>query len=111
MKKCSKKTIHLLLCGLLLTGCLFLTGCDTYQEALNAQNQPVKDEPVVETYFTEIISWSEDGINYIMVYANDTKVKYLICQSGYKYGLTPLFNADGSLQLYKEEPANNQKTN
>lgn len=98
MKKMNKILILTLLCCLLLTGCT-----DTYQEALSAQNQSTETEPVVEDYFTEIISWSENGEYYKIVYANDTNVKYLICQSGYRYGITPLFNADGSLQIYEEE--------
>lgn len=37
-----------------------------------------------------------------MVYANDTKVKYLMVNTGYAIGITPLYNADGTLQLYEE---------
>lgn len=50
-------------------------------------------------YFTVITEW--DG--YQIVYANDTKVKYLIFDSGmYRFGITPLYNADGTLQIYEE---------
>lgn len=35
-------------------------------------------------------------------HAKDTKVKYLIIVSGYKFGITPLYNADGTLQVYEE---------
>ena len=78
--------------------CLLLTGCGTsYKDAEN----------VLETtdggYFTQIKKWDEaDGI-YRIVYANDTKVKYLIWKKGHRGGITPLYNADGSLQIYEGE--------
>lgn len=34
--------------------------------------------------------------------AKDTKVKYFIAKSGYKFGITPLYNADGTVQVYGE---------
>lgn len=43
-----------------------------------------------------------DG-NYTIVYANDTKVKYFICSGYNQYGITPLYNADGTLQVYDGE--------
>lgn len=43
------------------------------------------------------------GVDYCIVYANDTKVKYLIGYYTNMFGITPLFNADGSLQIYNEE--------
>lgn len=82
----------------ILCVCLSLTGCGTsYKDA----------EDTLETtgggYFTSIKEWDgEEGV-YKIVYANDTKVKYLICRSGYKGSITPLYNADGSLQIYEEE--------
>lgn len=77
--------------------CLLLTGCGTrYEDA----------EDTLETtgkgYFTRIKTWGDIDGRYEIVYANDTKVKYLIWRSGYTGGVTPLYNADGSLQVYKE---------
>lgn len=40
--------------------------------------------------------------NYYIVYAKDTKVKYFIERTGYQFGITPLYNADGTLQIYEE---------
>ena len=78
---------------------LLLTGCGTrYEDA---------EDTLKVTgggYFTLIKTWSEDfESSYKIVYANDTKVKYLIWRSGYKGGITPLYNADGSLQVYGEK--------
>ena len=53
-------------------------------------------------YFTEIQEWRSDDLNYKIIYANDSKVKYLVVTCSNKYGITPLYNADGSLQLYEE---------
>ena len=77
--------------------CLLLTGCVTeYEDA----------EDILKTtggYFTLIKEWRDGaGSIYKITYANDTKVKYLFWNSGYKGGITPLYNADGSLQVYKE---------
>ena len=53
-------------------------------------------------YFTTIEKWS-DSKTYRIVYATDTKVKYLIVAAGYQFGITPLYNADGTLQVYDKE--------
>lgn len=55
-------------------------------------------------YFTLIKEWG--GVNdgrYSIVYANDTKVKYLIWSCGHRGGITPLYNANGTLQIYEKE--------
>lgn len=49
-------------------------------------------------YFTTVKEWGE----YKIVYANDTRVIYLACVSGNHFGITPLYNADGTLQIYGE---------
>ncbi len=78
---------------------LCLVGCDiTYQEATE---QTEANEDFANGYFTVIKKWT-DGNNYRIVYANDTKVKYMVISTGYYYGITPLYNADGTLQVYEE---------
>lgn len=78
-----------------------LCGCKTtpYNEAVSNQTKT----GFAGGYFTTITEWRDDIGNYCIVYANDTKVKYLITASIYKYGITPLYNADGSLQVYDED--------
>ena len=51
-------------------------------------------------YFTKLSFWYDydNSISYYIVYANDTKVKYLISNGS----ITPLYNADGTLQVYDE---------
>lgn len=76
---------------------LCLTGCGTtYEEAVGQG----KDN-FAGGYFTVISKWGPAS-NYYIVYANDTKVKYFVNSSGYRWGITPLYNADGTLQIYEE---------
>lgn len=52
--------------------------------------------------FTIVKEWGEFG-QYKIVYANDTKVIYLVCINVNNcLGITPLYNADGTLQIYGE---------
>ena len=69
----------------------------TYQEA-TGQVESNASSDFGNGYFTVIVKWSE----YQIVYANDTKVKYFIKESNYHFGITPLYNADGTLQIYEE---------
>ena len=76
-----------------------LCGCGaSYSEAVNNEAQG----NFAGGYFTVITKWDDEKANYKIVYANDTKVKYLVMTSGYKCGITPLYNEDVSLQVYKE---------
>ncbi len=95
-----KKLIALLaICILMfsLVGC----GSETYDEATTKES----NEDYVAGYFTIITKWGGgvDEGTYLIVYANDTNVKYLIIMCGYHYGITPLYNADGTLQIYDGE--------
>lgn len=77
---------------------LSIIGCTSYQEAA--------DDSVCGGYFTVINKWHEWKYDYCIVYANDTKVKYFIAygvRTKSKFGITPLYNADGTLQIYDGE--------
>ena len=83
---------------IILSLCLLLTGCGTDYEGAKETSKEIGGG-----YFTQIKKWnSAEGAVYHIVYANDTKVKYLIWKDGYKGGITPLYNTDGSLQIYME---------
>ena len=58
-----------------------------------------KNERFVEN-FTEGSSLSEAGARTVIV-DTETGVNYLFIKSGYSGGLTPLYNADGSLVVTK----------
>lgn len=86
-----KKLLALLLSGLVCFSC---GGCQTETEN---EIVPMK----IGKHFT-IISHSRDtGGPYLIMYENNTRVKYLVWAR--KGGITPLYNADGSLQLYTGE--------
>ena len=91
-----KRFVTLLLVLTLL--CFVLTGCKStsYEEA---NNESTKD---FSGYFTTVKQWGSgmEGYYYIL-YANDTKVMYLHYSCGYRSGITPLYNTDGTLQIYE----------
>lgn len=78
---------------------LSATGCTSYQQAAN---MPDKGTSFCNGYFTLLTEW-DDGVRAcFVVYANDTKVKYLVIAGDGRSGITPLYNADGTLQVYGE---------
>ena len=93
-----KKQLLIVALAIIMVVCL--VGCGTtYQEATGQTESSTKDG-FGNGYFTVITEW---GSGYMIVYANDTKVKYLIInRSQYMSGITPLYNADGTLQIYEE---------
>ena len=94
MKNIKKKALILLLC------CALLSGCGT---TIYNQSQEIVNGTFASGYFITIREWNDNEGNFRIVYANDTKVKYLVWITGYKASITPLYNEDGSLQIYKEE--------
>lgn len=73
---------------------------DTY----NVENAVVNsDETLCGGYFTQLNHWKDTLANYYIVYANDTGVKYIIVSSAYKFSITPLYNADGTIQVYAND--------
>lgn len=88
-----RKICLLSMCALLLCGC-----GRSYEEAETTK----KDFDY--GYFTQIKSWeTEDNGYFYILYANDTKVMYLAINGYRRSGITPLYNADGSLQIYNGE--------
>ena len=76
---------------------------DTY----DAENAVVNsDETLCGGYFTQISHWKDRLANYYIVYANDTGVKYMVVSSAYKFSITPLYNADGTIQVYENDTDN-----
>lgn len=79
---------------------IMLTGCGTTYEEATGQSS---SEDFAEGYFTEVYRWGSLPV-YRIVYANDTKVMYMIIGgSQYNSGMSPLYNSDGSLQIYEGE--------
>lgn len=78
------------------------TGCG-YTAYSDAKDLTQHSNEFANGYFTIVKKWSDSMCLYNIVYANDTKVMYLICYScDRKFGITPLYNTDGTLQIYGE---------
>lgn len=80
--------------------CIFLYGGNAKGMAGAGNVQASEDSE--KEYFTTVAK----GRGYRFDYANDTKVLYFIHSQGHQYGITPLYNADGTLQVYEESEAN-----
>ena len=79
-----------------------LVGCGTtYQEAAG-QAESVDGDDFAQGYFTVVSKWGDAVSTYYIVYAKDTKVKYFVKWHSSQWGITPLYNADGTLQIYEE---------
>lgn len=67
-----------------------------------------KDVPEVDNiygnkYIDLVTIYQSDNAGTYVCYDRNTTVMYFIKSSGYKFGITPIYNADGSLKLYEEE--------
>ena len=99
MKKTLIAIIAILILVFSLVGCKHKT---TYTDAVDGST--FNNDDWGEGYFTIVKGWgSIDCCHYMIVYANDTKVMYFVDQAGYAGGITPLYNADGTLQIYTGE--------
>lgn len=93
MKK--KIALILVLCAIATVLC----SCSTSYEEANINNP----NDFSAGYFTTIKQWG-GGVDHPferIVYANDTGVMYYIFTSAHNGGMTPLYNADGTLQIYE----------
>lgn len=92
----SKFIPYIVIICIIFTLVFVLSGCRSYQEASDVHSN------YGNGYFVKIKQWEDsDGSKYNIIYAKDTKVKYLERLSYSQYGITPLYNADGSLQIYE----------
>ena len=59
------------------------------------------EEPVVERFDVSTSGYCEDTSNkYTVIVDKETGVQYLIIYYSYGTGITPLYNADGTLMIY-----------
>jgi len=92
-----KKKITLVLVLCVMTA--MLCGCSTSYE--NAATTTDKD---YGGYFSVLKEWHDFRIgNCKILYANDTRVMYFYFDGSYTGGITPLYNADGTLQIWEGE--------
>jgi hypothetical protein len=97
----TKKLLILLIACVLM---ISLVSCGNNKTYEDARQGGVCDNDWANGYFTIIKSWGGTGAcQYMIVYANDTKVMYYIDCHSTAGGMTPLYNADGTLQIYDGE--------
>lgn len=97
-----KRILAAIASGLICSSASGCTDVTSYQQAATIKTM----SDVNAGYFTEITKWiardcSRESLTYHIVFANDTKVKYLLIRGQYGVAITPLYNADGSLQIYE----------
>lgn len=67
-----------------------------------------KDVPEVDSFYGNkyidlVTIYENTNYGTEICYDRNTKVMYFIKSTGYQFGITPIYNADGSLKLYEKE--------
>lgn len=90
-----KKKVAAIVLGLSM--CLSITGCSDKLKDGNANFR------YVDNKYIHLITICDKDDGNIVAYDENTKVLYL-CVYGYSsMGITPIYNSDGTLKLYKGE--------
>lgn len=89
-----KKKIAAIALGLSI--CFCMIRCESEGEDIAP-----KDNVLGNKYF-DLVNIYENGCTNI-AYDKNTNVMYFIEQSGYSFGITPIYNSDGTLKLYEGE--------
>lgn len=89
-----KKKIASIALGLSI--CFCMTGCGSEGGDITPE-----DNVLGNKYF-DLVNIYESGCTNI-AYDKNTNVMYFIEQSGYVFGITPIYNSDGTLKLYEGE--------
>lgn len=88
MKKSFLKLFTVALAGVAIA--VSISGCETARDEYGNE--------YYDDYFVEL----KCDTHYRIVYDKNTKVKYYILKKNdHESGITPLYNADGSFQIYK----------
>ena len=89
-----KKKILAVLLGLTL--CFGMTGCtkgDIEPESICLANK----------YIDLVTIYKNDDYRTKVIYDKNTKVMYFVQWSNYQFGITPIYNSDGTVKLYDGE--------
>lgn len=76
---------------------LVLVGCGTTTTTYEDEEKNFWDKFVVVENYGNM----NDGSLYI-VYDKDTKVEYYIVHAYCRFGISPIYNADGTIKVYEE---------
>lgn len=89
-----KKKILAVVLGLTL--CFGMTGCS------KGDIEP-KSSYFANKYIDLVTIYKDDSCNAEVLYDKNTKVMYFVRCSGYQFGITPIYNSDGTVKLYDGE--------
>lgn len=90
-----KKKLLAVVISLML--CLGIVGCGTRGDVEPESND------IGNKYIDLVTVYKDTGTRTQVVYDRNTKVMYFIKSSGYKFGITPIYNSDGTVKLYDGE--------
>mgnify|MGYP000227933551 CR=1 FL=1 len=94
-----KKIITVL--GILFIGVISLSSCGNTETKASPKDLP--NLGIFKVVSDEIPRAGAGKENYTIVYDTETKVMYVYGGYNNSSAMTPLYNADGSLKLYKEK--------
>ena len=63
----------------------------------------LKNSDLGNKYIDLATIYKDDGLNTEVLYDKNTKVMYFLKWSGYQFGITPIYNSDGTVKLYDGE--------
>ena len=89
-----KKKILAAILGLTL--CFGMTGCG--KGDIEPENSDLGNK-----YIDLVTIYKDDGHNTEVLYDKNTKVMYFSKWTGYQFGITPIYNSDGTVKLYDGE--------
>lgn len=81
--------------ALVLTLCFGMTGCT--KGDIEPENSDIGNK-----YIDLVTIYKGDAYTEVL-YDKNTKVMYFVKRSGYQFGITPIYNSDGTVKLYDEE--------
>lgn len=82
--------------GLALTMCFGLTGCK------RGDIEP-KSSDFGNKYIDLVTIYKDDYNSTEVLYDKNTKVMYFVKYCGNQFGITPIYNSDGTVKLYDGE--------
>lgn len=90
-----KKKILAVVLGLTL--CFGMTGCTTKGDI-----EP-ESSTLGNKYIDLVTIYKDEEYNTEVSYDKNTKVMYFLKRSSYQFGITPIYNSDGTVKLYDGE--------
>lgn len=78
-----------------LTLCFGMTGCA--KGDIEPKNSDIGNK------YIDLATIYKGDANTEVLYDKNTKVMYFLKRSGYQFGITPIYNSDGTVKLYDGE--------